>query len=83
MFANQVLNQKTGIQCFKYFEQGARHSFQEKTGKDIANPTAILLCAANMLKHLRMDELSDKIKNAVQMTIKSGKVSLGFNKQCC
>jgi len=70
------------VHC-KYFEHGARHSFPEKSGKDVANPTAMLLCAANMLKHLHMDELSDKIKNAVQETIKAGKVSLGFSEKCC
>ena len=55
--------------------QGARHSFAEAQGKNIANPTAILLCAANMLKHMHLERYGDKIENAVHKVIKAGKVS--------
>lgn len=33
--------------------QGARHPFAQAVGRNIANPTAMLLSAANMLKHLK------------------------------
>ncbi|XP_062903295.1 isocitrate dehydrogenase [NAD] subunit beta, mitochondrial isoform X8 [Mobula hypostoma] len=33
--------------------QGARHPFSQAMGRNIANPTAMLLSAANMLKHLK------------------------------
>jgi len=56
------------------FEPGARHSFAEAQGKNIANPTAILLCAANMLKHMHLERYGNKIENAVHKVIKTGKV---------
>lgn len=33
--------------------QGARHPFAQAVGRNIANPTAMLLSAANMLRHLK------------------------------
>ncbi|XP_067949942.1 isocitrate dehydrogenase [NAD] subunit beta, mitochondrial-like isoform X2 [Watersipora subatra] len=56
------------------FEPGARHSFAEAQGKNIANPTAILLCAANMLKHMNLERHGFRIESAVYKVIKSGKV---------
>lgn len=35
------------------FFQGARHPFAQAVGRNIANPTAMLLSAANMLRHLK------------------------------
>lgn len=55
--------------------QGARHTFAEAMGKNVANPTAMLLCSANMLKHAGLDEYSELIKGAVFRVIKAGKVS--------
>lgn len=56
------------------FEPGARHAFAESAGKNQANPTAVLLCAANMLEHLGLEKHCNQIRNAVEKTIKSGKV---------
>jgi len=56
------------------FEPGARHAFQEATGKNVANPTAMLLCAANMLNHINLQYHGDVIKNAVDRVIRAGKV---------
>ncbi|XP_025113258.1 isocitrate dehydrogenase [NAD] subunit beta, mitochondrial-like isoform X2 [Pomacea canaliculata] len=56
------------------FEQGARHSFAEAVGKNIANPTASLLSACNMLKHIHLEYHSRIIHDAVLRVIKSGKV---------
>lgn len=33
--------------------QGARHPFAQAVGRNIANPTAMLLSSANMLRHLK------------------------------
>lgn len=33
--------------------QGARHPFAQAVGRNIANPTAMLLSASNMLRHLK------------------------------
>lgn len=56
------------------FEQGARHAFAEAVGKDIANPTAMLLSACNMLRHLHLEYYSLLIKDAIARVIKAEKV---------
>ena len=65
------------LDCFSLprFHQGARHTFAEGMGKNVANPTAMLLCAANMLSHAGLDNYSEMITSAVDRVIKSGKVS--------
>ncbi|XP_033633413.1 isocitrate dehydrogenase [NAD] subunit beta, mitochondrial-like [Asterias rubens] len=59
---------------YAIFEPGARHTFSQAVGRNIANPTAILLCAANMLKHLHLDSYSNLINTAVKSVLKAGKV---------
>lgn len=56
------------------FEPGARHSFSEAVGKNVANPTAMMLCAANMLRHVNMNEHGLQIYNAVRKVLEDGKV---------
>ncbi|XP_076054906.1 isocitrate dehydrogenase [NAD] subunit beta, mitochondrial isoform X2 [Oratosquilla oratoria] len=56
------------------FEPGARHTFSEAVGKNVANPTAMLLCAANMLKHVNLEYYGDMIQSAVDRVIRAGKV---------
>lgn len=55
--------------------QGARHSYAEAVGKNVANPTALLLCAAKMLTHINLQYYGDMIRNAVNTVLKTGKVS--------
>ena len=43
-------------------------------GQNLANPTALLLCAIEMLKHLNEFEIAKKVENAVYKTIKEGKI---------
>jgi len=57
--------------CF----QGARHSFATAVGKNIANPTAVLLAGCNMLRHLSLDYHAQQIEDAVYKVIRAGKVS--------
>ena len=57
-------------QDFAIFESGARHNFAHAVGKNIANPTAMLLASANMLDHMAMPQHASKIRNAVLKTIK-------------
>lgn len=45
--------------------QGARHIFSGAVGKNIANPTAMLLCSANLLAHVNLHPYSRQIKNAI------------------
>ncbi|OWR41515.1 hypothetical protein KGM_215558 [Danaus plexippus plexippus] len=56
------------------FEQGARHIFSGAVGKNIANPTAMLLCSANLLSHVNLHSYADMIKNAINKVLKDGKV---------
>merc|ERR1719197_2074164 len=62
-------------QDFAIFESGARHNFAHAVGKNIANPTAMLLASANMLDHMAMNQHASKIRNAVLKTIKSKKTA--------
>merc|ERR1711976_753915 len=53
------------------FEPGARHAFAELAGRNKANPTGILLCAANMLNDMYLQSYGKRIRDAVEKTIKS------------
>ena len=55
---------------------GARHSFTSRAGRDEANPTAMLQCSANMLRHMNLERHAVVIETALQKTIKAGKVSV-------
>ncbi|GJQ74189.1 hypothetical protein Trydic_g19102 [Trypoxylus dichotomus] len=56
------------------FEPAARHTYSKAAGKNIANPTAILLCAVKMLRHVNLIEYADRLKSAVFNVLKEGKV---------
>merc|ERR1712004_105906 len=56
------------------FEPGARHSAAGMMGRDAANPTAILLAAAKMLRHMHLEFHSKIIQDSVEKVIKTGKV---------
>ena len=55
--------------------QGARHSATGMMGRDAANPTAILLAAAKMLRHMHLEFHAKIIQDSVEKVIKTGKVS--------
>ncbi|NXD88424.1 IDH3B dehydrogenase, partial [Halcyon senegalensis] len=59
---------------YAVFEMGARHPFAQAVGRNIANPTAMLLTASNMLRHLNLEFHSNLIAEAVKKVIKGGKV---------
>ncbi|KAI3638116.1 hypothetical protein MIR68_003727 [Amoeboaphelidium protococcarum] len=46
-------------------------------GKDLANPTALLLSSCMMLKHMHLDEYAELIEKSVIDTISEGKVRTG------
>ncbi|ERL94192.1 hypothetical protein D910_11474 [Dendroctonus ponderosae] len=56
------------------FEPGARHTFSEAVGKNVANPTAMLLCASKLLRHVNLTVYSDMVRNAVEKVLQDGKV---------
>ncbi|TSK72025.1 P2X purinoceptor 4 [Bagarius yarrelli] len=51
---------------YAVFETGARHPFAQAVGRNIANPTAMLLSAANMLRHLNLEYHSNMVSEAVK-----------------
>lgn len=46
-------------------------------GQNKANPTALLICAVNMLKHIGEDEKAQKIENALYSVLAQGSVVTG------
>lgn len=56
------------------FEPGARHTFSEAVGKNVANPTAMLLCGTKMLRHINLPSYSERIQNALNKVLNDGKV---------
>ena len=40
----------------------------------MANPTAMLLCAANMLRHVNLEEEGVRLQSAVEAVLREGKV---------
>ncbi|KAF1950420.1 hypothetical protein CC80DRAFT_496856 [Byssothecium circinans] len=56
------------------FEPGCRHVGLDIQGKDQANPTALTLSAAMMLRHLGLDDHANRISQSVYKVIEEGKV---------
>lgn len=54
------------------FEPGCRHVGLDIQGKDQANPTAMLLSGAMLLRHLGLDDHANRISNAVYDVIAKG-----------
>ncbi|KAK6052758.1 hypothetical protein COOONC_09736, partial [Cooperia oncophora] len=71
--AGVVTGQSVGSD-YVIFEPGSRHSFQEALGRSIANPTAMILCAANMLNHLHLTDYAMALRASVEKVIRDGKV---------
>ncbi|VDQ00004.1 unnamed protein product [Trichobilharzia regenti] len=55
------------------FEPGSRHTFSWASGKNIANPTAILLASSNLLRHINLESYANKIESAVLKVLKAKK----------
>jgi len=56
------------------FEPGARHSFGEAVGKNVANPAALLFCASNLLDHARLHHYGGMIRESVYRVLEARKV---------
>uniref|UniRef100_A0A8C7ICE2 Isocitrate dehydrogenase (NAD(+)) 3 non-catalytic subunit beta n=1 Tax=Oncorhynchus kisutch TaxID=8019 RepID=A0A8C7ICE2_ONCKI len=59
---------------YAVFETGARHPFAQAVGRNIGNPTAMLLSTANMLHHLNLEYHCNMLSDAVRRVIKQGKM---------
>lgn len=55
-------------------EPGARHTYGQAVGKNIANPTAMFFCASKMLRHVNLHDYAQLVQTAVEKVIVSGKV---------
>jgi isocitrate dehydrogenase (NAD+) len=54
------------------FEQGARHAGLDIAGKNVVNPTAIVLSSVSMLRYLKLHVFADRIENAIFDTLSTG-----------
>jgi isocitrate dehydrogenase (NAD+) len=55
---------------FFFCSQGARHIAKDITGQNVANPTAMLLSATLMLRHLGLEDHASRIQRAVHQVLK-------------
>jgi len=55
------------------FEPGARHTYAEAVGKNVANPTAYIVMAAKMLNHVNLQYHGAMVWKALERTMKAGK----------
>ncbi|KAG0138362.1 hypothetical protein HOY82DRAFT_223517 [Tuber indicum] len=59
---------------YAVFEPGCRHVGLDIQGRDEANPTALILSATMMLRHLGLDDHATRISQAVYDVVADGKV---------
>ncbi|CAF1134428.1 unnamed protein product [Didymodactylos carnosus] len=57
-----------------YSADGARHPFLTGAGRNIANPTSMLLCGVNLLRYLNLDNLATRLEDALSSVIKQQKI---------
>jgi len=55
------------------FEPGARHTYANMAGRNVANPTAMLLSSCDMLEHIHFRKYARMIREAVFRTIAEAK----------
>ncbi|XP_008545677.1 isocitrate dehydrogenase [NAD] subunit beta, mitochondrial [Microplitis demolitor] len=56
------------------FEPGARHTYSEAVGKNVANPTALILCSVKLLNHINLKRYAVQIREALNRVLNDGKV---------
>jgi isocitrate dehydrogenase (NAD+) len=56
------------------FEQATRHTGKDLAGKNLANPTGLILSSIIMLKHLGLSKFAFDIEKALDKTYREGKV---------
>ncbi|BGP18811.1 hypothetical protein JCM10213_003466 [Rhodosporidiobolus nylandii] len=59
---------------FALFEPGCRHVAKDIEGQDVANPAAMILSSAMLLRHLGVQDKATQIASAVYEIIKEGKI---------
>ncbi|CAG5059011.1 unnamed protein product [Parnassius apollo] len=74
---NDYANRIEGA-CFAVLKEGRVHgTAPDIAGKDMANPTALLLSAIMMLRHLQLNEHADRVQNACYEVLREGKALTG------
>lgn len=58
---------------YAIFEPGARHTYAQVAGRNVANPTAMLFAACDMLEHIHILRHARMIRLALLKTIEEGK----------
>jgi len=64
----------TALQEYALFEPGCRHVASDIMGTNRANPTAMILSATMMLRHLGLDSIANSIASATFGVINEKKV---------
>ena len=65
------------------FEQGARHVARSLAGKNLANPTAMLLSSAMLFRHLQWPSFADRLEAAIFKVLSQPKYhTKDINGQC-
>jgi len=59
---------------YAVFEPGCRHVGKDLQGRNLANPTSMILSSVWMLRHLSLHEEANRISNALNKTLADGKV---------
>mmetsp|Transcript_74219 Transcript_74219/g.86109 ORF Transcript_74219/g.86109 Transcript_74219/m.86109 type:complete len:375 (+) Transcript_74219:69-1193(+) len=59
-------------QKYNIFEQGTRHTGLDIAGKNLANPTALILSSIIMLKHMGLPFFASNIEHALNLVYKEG-----------
>ncbi|QDZ23780.1 regulatory subunit of NAD-dependent isocitrate dehydrogenase [Chloropicon primus] len=58
-----------GSEGIAVFEQGARHVARSLQGKNLANPTAMLLSSAMLFRHLQWPSMADRLETAIMKVL--------------
>lgn len=59
---------------YAVFETGSRNTGKTMTGKNIANPIAVLNASADLLQHLKLDDYATMIRRAINKAINEAKI---------
>lgn len=57
------------------FQPGARHTFADAKGKNIANPLAMILCSACLLEHINLKSYAARIRQAIHTVMTEKNIS--------
>ena len=74
LLVERIAKIRDSAMYFSHFAGQVHGTAPDIAGQDKANPTALLLSAVMMLRHMELYECADRVENAVFATIKEGQV---------